>query len=57
MGTVRAGNQPGLFTVLSVFDVQVGVMNESWRAQRVVRNIARAVERARVPGVREPRAR
>jgi nicotinamidase-related amidase len=47
MATVRPGNQP----VLLVVDVQVGVMNESWDAPRVVLNVARAVERARAQGV------
>jgi len=43
MATVRAGNKG----VLVVVDVQVGVMDESWDVARVVRNVARAVERAR----------
>ena len=47
MATVREGNRP----VLVVVDVQVGVMNETWDAQRVVKNIARAVERARSEAV------
>jgi len=47
MATVRAGNKP----VLLVVDVQVGVMNEAWDAARVVRNVSRAVKRARAQGV------
>jgi len=47
MATVRPGNQP----VLLIVDVQVGVMNESWDAPRIVRNVARAAERARGQGV------
>ena len=46
MGTVRGGDK----TALLVVDVQVGVMRESWDAPRVIRNIARAVERARAQG-------
>ncbi len=42
MATVREGNRP----VLLVVDVQVGVMDEAWDAERVVANVARAVERA-----------
>jgi nicotinamidase-related amidase len=47
MATARAGNRP----VLVVVDVQVGVMAEAWEADRVVRNVARAVERAREAAV------
>ena len=47
MATVRAGNQG----VLLVVDVQVGVMNEAWDAQRVIQNVARTVERARAQNV------
>ncbi len=47
MATVRAGNQGALLVV----DVQVGVMSESLDAPRVIRNVARAVERARAEGV------
>jgi nicotinamidase-related amidase len=47
MATVREGNKP----VLLVVDVQVGVMNESWDAPRIVKNVSRAVERARAQGV------
>jgi len=47
MSTVRPGNQPSLVVV----DVQVGVMAESWEASRVIKNVARAVERAREVGV------
>ena len=47
MATVREGNKG----VLLVVDVQVGVMNESWEAPRIIKNVSRAVERARVNGV------
>lgn len=47
MATVREGNKG----VLLVVDVQVGVMREAWEAARVIRNVARAVERARAQGV------
>lgn len=47
MATVRNGN----IGVLLVVDVQVGVMNEAWDAPRVVKNVARAVERARAQAV------
>ena len=47
MATVRAGNQ----TVLLVVDVQVGVMDSAWESRRVIRNVSRAVERARSAGV------
>jgi nicotinamidase-related amidase len=47
MATVRAGNQPTLMIV----DVQVGVMRQAWDAQRVIANIALAVERARARAV------
>ena len=47
MATVRSGDK----AVLLVVDVQVGVMNESWDAPRVIGNVARAVERARTQGV------
>jgi nicotinamidase-related amidase len=47
MATVREGNQP----VLMVVDVQIGVMNESWDAPRIIQNVLRVVERARADGV------
>ena len=47
MSTIRPGNQDTLVVV----DVQVGVMANSWDAPRVVKNVARAVERAREGGV------
>ena len=47
MATVRQGNAP----VLLVVDVQVGVMRTAWEAPRVIRNVSRAVERARAEGV------
>ena len=47
MATVREGNKP----VMVVVDVQVGVMKEAWEAQRVIRNVSRAVERARSEAV------
>lgn len=47
MATVREGNKG----VLLVVDMQVGVMNESWDAPRIIANVSRAVERARTQGV------
>ena len=47
MATVREGNKG----VLLVVDVRVGVMRESWDAARVIKNLARAVERARARNV------
>src|ERR1044071_8367197 len=47
MATIREGSR----TVLLVVDVQVGVMNEAWDAPRIIRNVSRAVERARSEGV------
>lgn len=47
MSNVRPGCQPALVVV----DVQIGVMAESWEASRVIKNLARAVERARKDGV------
>jgi nicotinamidase-related amidase len=43
MATIRTGNKG----VLLVVDVQVGVMSEAWDAPRIIKNVARAVERAR----------
>ena len=47
MATVREGNK----AVLLVVDVQVGVVRESWDAPRIIKNVSRAVERARAQGV------
>lgn len=47
MATVRDGRR----TVLMVVDVQKGVVQGCWEADRVVANVARAVERARSAGV------
>ena len=47
MATVREGNKGALLVV----DVQVGVISESWDASRIIKNLARAVERARAHGV------
>ena len=47
MATVREGNK----SVLVIVDMQVGVVNEAWDAPRVVKNVARTVERARDQGV------
>jgi nicotinamidase-related amidase len=47
MSKIRPGSQ----TALVVVDVQVGVMAESWDGPRVIKNVARAVERARERGV------
>lgn len=43
MATVREGNG----TALLVVDVQVGVMQNAWDSDRIVRNVATVVERAR----------
>lgn len=47
MATVRAGGKGALVVV----DVQVGVVDSAWDSERVVGNIASAVERARAAGV------
>jgi len=47
MATVREGNKG----VLLVVDVQAGVVSDAWDAPRIVRNVSRAVERARAQGV------
>ena len=47
MSKVRPGNR----TALVVVDVQVGVMAQSWDAPRVIKNVARAVKRARARGI------
>ena len=47
MATVREGNK----SVLLVVDVQVGVMSNAWDSPRIIKNVARAVERARAHGV------
>jgi len=47
MATIRKGNKG----VLLVVDVQVGVMSEAWDAPRIIKNVSRAVERARAQGV------
>jgi nicotinamidase-related amidase len=47
MATVREGSKG----VLLVVDVQVGVMGEAWDAPRIIKNVVRAVERARAQGV------
>lgn len=47
MATVREGNTG----ILLVVDVQVGVMSGTWDTPRIVKNVARAVERARAQGV------
>ena len=47
MATIREGCRG----VLVVVDVQVGVVSEAWDASRVVRNVARTVERARAQQV------
>lgn len=46
MATVRPGHR----SVLLVVDFQVGVVRDAWDVQRIVGNIARAVERARAHG-------
>ncbi|MBC7601671.1 MAG: isochorismatase family protein [Ramlibacter sp.] len=47
MATVREGSKP----VMVVVDVQVGVVTGAWESERVVKNVALAVERARAQGV------
>jgi nicotinamidase-related amidase len=47
MATIREGNQP----VMMVVDVQAGVMNNVWDAERVIKNVGVAVDRARRQGV------
>jgi nicotinamidase-related amidase len=47
MAKVRAGSKGALVVV----DVQVGVVDSAWEADRVVGNVARAVARAREAGV------
>ncbi len=47
MATVREGTAG----VLMVVDVQVGVVKDAWDATRIVKNVARAVERARSQAV------
>ena len=44
-------NQAGSKTVLLVVDAQVGVIQGTWDAPRIVQNIALAVEKARRQGV------
>lgn len=43
MATVRAGQRAALLVV----DVQVGVVRDAWEAQRIIANVALAVQRAR----------
>ena len=47
MASIREGNKP----VLLIVDVQVGVVKGAWESERVVGNVALAVERARAQGV------
>lgn len=47
MASIREGNRGALMVV----DVQAGVMRNAWDAPRVVKNVSRAVERARAQGV------
>lgn len=47
MASIREGNQ----AVLLVVDVQVGVVKGAWESERIVGNVALAVERARDLGV------
>jgi len=47
VATVREGSKG----VLLVVDVQVGVISEAWDAPRIIKNVSRAVERARAEGV------
>lgn len=43
--------RPGSAAALLVVDVQVGVVAQAWQRDRVVANVALAVQRARVAGV------
>ncbi|MCB1693949.1 MAG: isochorismatase family protein [Pseudomonadales bacterium] len=47
MATIREGNKRALVVV----DVQVGVMDSAWDADRVIANVARTVENARANNV------
>jgi nicotinamidase-related amidase len=47
MATIRKGDS----SVLLVVDVQVGVMRHTWESSRIIENIARVVEKARLSGV------
>jgi len=47
LATVREGNKG----ILLVVDVQAGVMDESWEAPRIIKNVSCAVDRARAEGV------
>lgn len=47
MAVIREGNNG----VLLVVDVQVGVMQNAWDAQRIIKNIGTAVEKARGLGI------
>jgi nicotinamidase-related amidase len=46
MATIREGNK----AVLLVVDAQVGVLRNAWNAQRIIKNIGIAVEKARGQG-------
>jgi nicotinamidase-related amidase len=47
MAFIRKGNKP----VLLVVDAQIGVLRNTWDAQRVINNIRLAIEKARVRNV------
>jgi nicotinamidase-related amidase len=47
MATIRKGHR----AVLLIVDVQVGVIEDAWEADRIVQNISRAVEKARSQNV------
>jgi len=47
MATIRKGHR----AVLLIVDVQVGVVEDAWEADRIVQNISRAVEKARSQNV------
>ncbi|MCW5634362.1 MAG: isochorismatase family protein [Rubrivivax sp.] len=47
MATIR----PGHHSVLLVVDLQVGVLRDAWERTRILRNVARVVERARAAHV------
>lgn len=47
MATIREGNKQALVIV----DVQVGVMQNAWDAERVISNVSKMVEKARAKGI------
>lgn len=47
MATIREGNK----TVLLIVDAQVGVLRDTWDADRIIKNIATALEKAHHQGI------